>query len=374
MSSEPTSQPPGEISYENFVFSGSMTPREARATAPGPDADRLRTAYLELLKLSLVDLAGTTTVSVWQDERGPVMSRTLPEGDRQVRALGIDWPQQGLTMGGLHRLDDLQRCVESVVADDVPGDVIEAGTWRGGSSILMRATLDALGASDRTVWVADSFAGFPPEDAGEERRYAAIDFLAISLEEVQANFARLGFDEGVRFVPGFFADTMPGLADRSWSVVRLDGDTHDATKTTLEWLYPGLAPGGWLVIDDYGALPECRQAVDDYRAAHGIEEPIEQVDWTCVRWRRTDERPIERPAAPAGGTPAAPPPALNRAAGEVAYVPSMQEVSLQAELEGFRAHASALEAKLAATETELARLHAHPLMRAVAQVRRRLHR
>lgn len=373
MSSEPTSQPAGEISYENFVFSGSMTPREARAAAPGADTDRLRAAYLELLKLSLVDLAGTTTVSVWQDERGPVMSRTLPESDRQVRALGIDWPQQGLTMGGLHRLDDLQRCVESVVADDVPGDVIEAGTWRGGSSILMRATLDALG-DPRTVWVADSFAGFPPEDAVKERRYAAIDFLAISLNEVRANFARLGLEEGVRFVPGFFADTMPGLADERWSLVRLDGDTHDATKTTLEWLYPGLAPGGYLVIDDYGALPECRQAVDDYRAAHGIEDPIEQVDWTCVRWRRTDDRPIDRPAPPPAGTVAGTPPSSGRALGEVAYVPSMQEAALQAERETILAQVAALETQVAAKEAELARLREHPLLRAAAGVRRRLRR
>ncbi len=115
---------------------------------------------------------------------------------------------QGLTMVGLNRLDDLQACVEAVVRDGVAGDLIEAGAWRGGASILMRATLDSLGARDRTVYVADSFQGFPAAD--DQGHLNATDFLAVPLEEVEANFARLGLEAGVRFVPGFFAETLPG--------------------------------------------------------------------------------------------------------------------------------------------------------------------
>ena len=112
-------------------------------------------------------------------------------------------------MAGLRRLDDLQACVEAIVRDGVEGDLIEAGTWRGGASILMRATLDALGADDRTVWVADSFQGFPAADAGDAR---ADRLPRRPIEEVRANFARLGYEQGVRFVAGFFEDTLPGLA------------------------------------------------------------------------------------------------------------------------------------------------------------------
>src|SRR5215210_7354009 len=88
--------------------------REARAGRPGPEAEALRSAYLELLKLTLCDLAGTSTMSVGAMTDGTVMSRELRGEARRLRAAGMDWPLQGLTMVGLARLDDLQTCVESV--------------------------------------------------------------------------------------------------------------------------------------------------------------------------------------------------------------------------------------------------------------------
>ena len=118
---------------------------------PRPGPKPMRAAYLELLKLCLCDLAGARTLSVSRtgDTRRPdsqVKCRELTEQELALRARGSDWPFSGLTMVGLKRLDDLQACIESVVADDVEGDVIEAGAWRGGASILARATLDSLGA------------------------------------------------------------------------------------------------------------------------------------------------------------------------------------------------------------------------------------
>ncbi len=189
-------------------------------------------------------------------------------------------------MVGLNRLDDLQACVEQVVRDGVPGDLIETGTWRGGASLLMRATLDSLGAGDRTVVLADSFQGFRPttirvtstRPTSWRRRVRG-----------RGGFARLGLDGGVRFVPGFFEETLPRLAGERWSVVRLDGDTYEATWLALESLYPTLAPGGHLIVDDYRVVPECARAVDEFRERHGIREPLHDVDWTCVRWRREDD-------------------------------------------------------------------------------------
>src|SRR4051812_16297702 len=128
--------------------------REPQASAPGADFKTLRGAYLDLLKLSLCDLAGAGTGSVGALGDGAVMARELGGEELRLRAAGMDWPLHGLTMVGLVRLDDLQACVESVVADGVAGDLVEAGAWRGGASILMRATLDTLG-EDRTVFVAD---------------------------------------------------------------------------------------------------------------------------------------------------------------------------------------------------------------------------
>jgi O-methyltransferase len=282
------------------------TVREASASGPGPDADNLRSAYLDLLKLCLCDLAATTTVSVGSMPGGGTVSRVLRDDQRRLRSVGLDWPFQGLTMTGLRRLDDLQHCVESIVRDGVPGDLIEAGAWRGGASILMRATLDCFGDSERSVWVADSFQGFPDDEAGEHIDLSTYEFLSVPLEEVKANFARFGCDEGVRFVPGFFEDTLPELSDGRWAIVRLDGDTYEATLTALQSLYAGLSVGGYLIIDDYGALEECSRAVDDFRAQHGITEPLEEIDWTGMRWRRDSDAPIEaEPRSSAAPKPAA---------------------------------------------------------------------
>ncbi len=174
----------------------------------------------------------------------------------------------------------------------VEGDLIEAGTWRGGASILMRATLDTLGAPQRTVYLADSFAGFAPDERragagpGELDDLSAFEFLQAPLESVRASFERLGLVDGVRFVPGFIESTLAELEDRRWSLVRIDVDTYDSTRFALESLYPRLSPGGYLVVDDYGALEECRRAVDAFRAERAIHAPLVQVDWTGVRWRR----------------------------------------------------------------------------------------
>src|SRR5215207_2150774 len=143
-------------------LSGADRPVAARG--PGEDAGALRAAYLDLLKLALCDLAGTGTTSIWRHVDGTLMSRELTGEDLRIRAAGVDWPLHGVTMVGLARLDQLQACVEDVLADGVAGDLLEAGTWRGGAAMLMRATLDAHGEHGRTVWVADSFQGFPQAD------------------------------------------------------------------------------------------------------------------------------------------------------------------------------------------------------------------
>jgi hypothetical protein len=265
--------------------------RPIRATKPGADLASLRKAYLDLLKLTLADLANGPTMSVFPRSDGGVYSREPLSEELELRAIGAGWPLHGLTMVGLLRLDDLQMCVETVVADGIEGDCIETGVWRGGSSLLMRATLDSLGDEGRTVYLADSFQGLPkpdtqgfPEDAGLD--LSANDFLAAPLSQVEANFERLlGGTDGIEFVPGFFDETLPALRGHRWSIIRLDGDTYEATWIALECLYPGLADGGYLIVDDY-AVPECKRAVDEFRDRHAITSPVEAIDVVSTRWRR----------------------------------------------------------------------------------------
>jgi hypothetical protein len=352
---------------------GLKAAREPSAARPRPDQESLRRAYLDLLKLSLCDLVGTRTTSVARTFEGDVMSRELDGEQLRFRTAGMDWPLHGLTMVGLARLDDLQTCVESIARDGVGGDVIEAGTWRGGASILIRATLDSLGEDERTLWVADSFQGFPQIDRAEDGYdlgldLAGCDYLAVPLEEVKRSFARFGLEKGVAFVPGFFEATLPTLADRSWSLVRLDGDTYEATRCSLEALYPGLASGGYLVVDDYFQIEPCRQAVDDFRRENGISEPLEQVDWSCARWRReTAGRPLGRggrTGIPQPSQPAIPRPVPRPPQGRV---PAIEEVELRHEL-------AELQRRLASAEAELERLAGSPLSGFKAWMRRRFAR
>ena len=332
------------------------TDRRIEAAGPGSDADSLRTAYLDVLKLALCDLAGARTLTVSRSGDGraanqPLFTRELREHELGLRAVGGDWPFSGLSMVGLVRLDDLQHCVENLVADDVPGDLLEAGAWRGGASILMRATLNALGASDRKVWVADSFQGLPrPDESFPEDReldLSWLDYLAVPREEVEATFERYGVKDGVNFVQGFFEDTLPGLADQTWSLLRLDGDTYESTWVGLESLYPGLSPGGYVVIDDYLLISECRRAVDGYREKHGITAPIENIDQIGVRWRRGSDERIARPEPAESRKPEESQDARSvRRKDDHPHFPSWHELELEAELARTREALLAAESSL----------------------------
>ena len=212
----------------------------------------------------------------------------------RTRAEGRDWPLYAQTMVGLERMRNVRHCVETALAEGVPGDLIEAGVWRGGVAILMRGILKAHGVEDRLVWVADSFQGIPPPDpdrypADRGERSHEHEWLAVPVEEVRENFRRYGLlDDRVRFVEGWFRDTLPALGDRRWSVVRVDGDLYESTMDALVNLYDGLSPGGFLIVDDF-ALPACREAVEDFRRDRGINHPIEHIDWTGVFWRKRGE-------------------------------------------------------------------------------------
>jgi len=206
---------------------------------------------------------------------------------------GTAWPVRAHTMIGLKRLNNLQYCVETVIQDGVPGDLIETGVWRGGACIFMRAILKAYSEVDRKVWVADSFSGLPPPNPSEypadsdDKHHTYSKWLSISRQTVEENFQRYGLlDSKVQFLEGWFKDTLPSAPIEKLAVLRLDGDMYESTIQALDALYGKLSPGGFLIVDDY-QRPSCKAAIHDFRDAHGITDEILDIDGMGSYWRRS---------------------------------------------------------------------------------------
>lgn len=242
--------------------------------------------YLRLLRRCLVR-------DLFHDRRfeGDI-TRPLPYSC-DLRREGRDWPTDAETMVGWIRLESLQESCATVIREGIPGDFVETGIWRGGCGILMRAVLDAFSDSTRSVWLFDSFEGLPKPDAAtypldrDDPHWTLAPYLGVSLDQVKSNFSRYELlDSRTHFVKGWFKDTVPFAPVDSISVLRLDGDMYESTWEVLTHLYPKLSPGGFAIVDDYGALPNCKRAVDDFRKKHFINSPIAQVDWTGVFWRK----------------------------------------------------------------------------------------
>lgn len=233
------------------------------------------------------------------------LNRQVPENlinpdslDAQLQPAWFEhfWFGEALTMCSLKRLDNIQWCIEQCLEDRVPGDCIECGVWRGGAVILMRGVLAAYGVTDRTVWVADSFQGLPTPPAGtvDERMYhfpqvVELDHFRVEMPAVQANFARYGLlDQQVRFLPGWFCDTLPQAPLDRLAILRLDGDYYTSTRDALTLLYPKLSPGGFVMIDDWGIDSICgaKAAVVEFRRDFQITDEIIPIDWHSAYWRK----------------------------------------------------------------------------------------
>ena len=267
--------------------------------------------YLDLMKLAL-------SFSLWEESGIPVERYIYKESfrkkvflhtlsylsqlaglqvvknktyEQRERDEGMIWPVQAHTMIGLKRLDNIRFCVEDVLKNNIQGDLIETGVWRGGSCIFMRAILAAHGIKDRRVFVADSFEGLPkpdkkqyPQDRHDKLYLKKI--LAITKEEVEDNFKKYGLlDEQVVFLKGWFKDTLPAVPSENFSIIRLDGDMYQSTMEAFTNLYHKLTIGGYCIIDDYG-LKHCKQAVDEFRVENKITAPLQKIDWTGVFWRK----------------------------------------------------------------------------------------
>jgi len=197
------------------------------------------------------------------------------------------------------RFDNVWKCISEVVSQNIPGDLIETGVWRGGCTIFMRAALEAFGSRDRLVWVADSFEGLPEPDAQRFPLEAKVHHgsvmknvyghFAVSLDDVKRNFDAYGLlDDRVRFLKGWFKDTLPQAPIKNLAIMRLDGDYYESTMDGLNSLYDKLSVGGFAIVDDYGedTWTYCRRAVDEFRDKRSITDELIRVDSKCYYWQK----------------------------------------------------------------------------------------
>jgi O-methyltransferase len=272
--------------------------------------------YLDLLKSALT--ASLYEESAWRRVEGPmrvsdnslsarlkrrvlrflrkrdlILVRTF-QFNPSLRDQGEDWPLFGFTMTGQKRLDALQNCVEQVLSNDILGDFCETGVWRGGSVIFMRALLKAYGITDRIVWCADSFEGMPIPQRKDKEIAPHIDlsdreYLKVSLDQVKTNFDKFGLlDDQVKFLKGWFCDSLPTAPIKHLSLLRLDGDHYESTRDVLVNLYDKVSRGGFVIVDDYGTWKGCRTAVDEFRSESNIRAPLSRIDGSAVMWMVED--------------------------------------------------------------------------------------
>lgn len=242
-----------------------------------------RDAYIDLIKRSITNyhyLGGDNSFEKF---------RCVSHYDLEQGQWKIDPLARPITLLTKAQLDLVEKAVLSVEERGVPGDFIEAGVWRGGVIILMRALIDAHKITKRKVFAADSFAGIPknvralndPVDLWKDRWVA-------SLDEVRQNIARFGLlDDRIAFAAGYFSDSLKHLAGEKFALIRLDSDSYDSVETSLEYLYPLLSKGGIVIVDDWH-LPGCKMAVLDYRSQLGIKDEIQEYDGNAYWVKQQD--------------------------------------------------------------------------------------
>jgi hypothetical protein len=221
-----------------------------------------------------------------------------PELSESDLALVAEVLERKLTMGSFLRLVNTLKACRYVVENDIPGDFVECGVWRGGHSILAKKIFQNMGSKKR-VLMFDTFEGMvEPTDedvatgTGQPAmsRYASTlvggrsDWCHSPLDDVWENCRALDLDmSGVDLIKGDVMETLsnPQNLPDHISVLRLDTDWYQSTRRELEVLYPVLSAKGVLIIDDYGHWDGSRKAVDDYFATVGDAPLFNVVDYTA---------------------------------------------------------------------------------------------
>lgn len=198
------------------------------------------------------------------------------------------------TMTSIERMYSLYMAVRYVVRNQIAGDFVECGVWRGGSSMMIALTLNLLNEQKRKIYLYDTFEGMsePTEadrdflgrkadrllEENQDRKETSVWCLA-GIEDVTRNLVSTGYPkENIMFVKGKVEETLPNKMPARISLLRLDTDWYESTRHELIYLYPQLEKDGVLIIDDYGHWEGCKKAVDEYFSDKRIL--LNRIDYT----------------------------------------------------------------------------------------------
>jgi hypothetical protein len=271
------SAPLGYLDLVTEVVRG-RSPIPEHAGSTGTDRHEAAIRHIQSLKANPV--------------QNPTLEAIIEAGPDLLCSLWDRMSPVALTMCGEQSIQHLLSALQTIELERIPGDLIEAGVWRGGLPILMRAFLHSVGNRDRVVYLADSFQGLPdsledPNDQLAHRLLAPLSYLASSRTQVEQALDFFGLrDSQVRFLEGWFSETLFRLPRTPLALARLDGDYYESTRDALRELYPRLSPGGFLIIDDYNLPLGCKRAVDEYREEHSIREEMVEINTQAVFWRK----------------------------------------------------------------------------------------
>ncbi len=257
------------------------------------EAKSLRNTHAMRLYEKLVDRAARSFG--FQVSRISSSGNNLPAEVSRADRLLIDRVQP-YTMTSPERLWSLIDGVRFVIQENLAGDFVECGVWRGGSVVAMALELKRLGVSDRNLWLYDTFSGMTePTDADVESGTGkrATDLLRTTevgdgnniwcvayRTDVEANIASTGYPMGLMtLVEGDVSETLLRTSPSEIAFLRLDTDWYESTKSCLQMLYPKLVPGGVCILDDYGHWAGARRAVDEYFDKHGPRPLMHVIDY-----------------------------------------------------------------------------------------------
>ena len=264
----------------------------------GSWGDELATKYLQAMKLTLT---GSLLRTPWLNPgTGNLTNLKQNPYDDAMRIKGLDWPLFGLTMVGQKRLENIQDLLIRAIHDDLPGDFVECGVWRGGASIFAKAVIEAYASRSRHVHLADSVEGLPRStQARDDDSWSRMDSLKVNKDEIAGSFRDLGLlDSGVRFHKGFFRYSMPRLRaeletnEKQIAVLRMDGDMYESTMDILYNLYDLVPVGGCVIVDDW-IIPVCQQAITEFRKRNEVFDEIVPIDSTGMFWCKTHMHPVD---------------------------------------------------------------------------------